>query len=331
MQTRAYGLPRANCASLGGDMGEHIPFSKWHGAGNDYVFVELSRVPSATAHRLIEMAPALARRLSAQHTGIGADGLVLLDVDAGVDLRLLMFNGDGSRGALCGNALRCVGTGLHSGHFGSSPGRSTYQLASDSGVHEVRIAPAGSSSDDAAEVARATVAIGRPRFEAERIPLDPSRTRVFSEGGTTPWEIALDAAGEIWEGLALSMGNPHLVLPLVHSPAELDLAVLGPPLEAHPAFPERVNASFVRLAEDGAIEQRTFERGTGETAACGSGACASVVALTYLLDLPRGVEQRVRMPGGELRVTIAEDGMVWLGGPIERVFWGHFELDAEGL
>lgn len=308
-------------------MGEHIPFSKWHGAGNDYVFVELARVSQDTAHRLIEMAPALARRLSAQHTGIGGDGLVLLDVDAGVDLRLLMFNGDGSRGALCGNALRCVGTGLSSGHFGSAPGRTTYQLASDSGVHEVRIAPGGTSADEARGTA--TVAIGRPRFEAERIPMDPSRTRVFSEGGTTPWEIALDAAGEIWEGLALSMGNPHLVLPLVHSPAELDLALLGPPLEAHPAFPERVNASFVRLAEDGAIEQRTFERGTGETAACGSGACASVVALTYLLDLPVGAEQRVRMPGGELRVTIAEDGMVWLGGPVERVFWGHFELDAE--
>lgn len=302
-------------------MGEQVPFSKWHGAGNDYVFVELSRVSQETAHRLLERAPELARRLSAQHTGIGADGLVLLDVDAGVELRLLMFNGDGSRGALCGNALRCVGAGLYSGHFGSAPGREHYQLASDSGVHAVRIAAEGA----------AMVAIGRPRFEAERIPMDPSRTRVFSEGGTTPWEIALDAAGEIWEGLALSMGNPHLVLPLVHSPAELDLAALGPPLEAHPAFPERVNASFVRLAEDGAIEQRTFERGTGETAACGSGACASVVALTYLLDLPLGVEQRVRMPGGELRVTIAEDGMVWLGGPVERVFWGHFELDVEGL
>lgn len=326
-QAHRNGARLSPCASLGNAMGEHIPFSKWHGAGNDYVFVELSRVPSATAHRLIEMAPALARRLSAQHTGIGADGLVLLDVDAGVDLRLLMFNGDGSRGALCGNALRCAATGLHRGHFGAAAGRESYQLASDSGVHAARITPGDSPEDPA----RATVAIGRPRFEAERIPMDPSRTRVFSEGGSTPWEIALDAAGEIWEGLALSMGNPHLVLPLVHSPAELDLDVLGPPLEAHPAFPERVNASFVRLAEDGAIEQRTFERGSGETAACGSGACASVVALTYLLDLPLGLEQRVRMPGGELRVTIAEDGMVWLGGPVELVFWGHFELDVEGL
>ncbi len=297
-------------------MGERIPFSKWLGASNDYLVVELARVSTAAAAELIARAPELARRLSARHTGIGGDGMVLLERDAAADLRLLMFNSDGSRGGVCGNALRCVGAGSRRGAFGAAPGRDSYTLASDAGVHAVRF-----DADHGA-----TVAIGHPRFEAKDIPLDPAHVRVFRAGGDAPWEIALEAAGEAWEGLALSIGNPHLVLPLVHSPADLDLGELGPPLESHPAFPQRINASFVHLGEDGVIEQRTFERGAGETAACGSGACAAVIALTHLLDLPRGETHRVRMPGGELRVTLADDGVAWLGGPVERVFAGEFEL-----
>jgi diaminopimelate epimerase len=292
-----------------------VAFSKWHGAGNDYVFVEPATLDESVATTLRERAPEIATRISARRTGIGSDGLVLLERDPACDARLVMFNSDGSRGRLCGTALRCAAEGLRRGRFFGAERRDVRSLvlASDAGLHDVRFERG------------VEVALGKPRFAADAIPLQIDAVRVFDAGGDGPWQIGLEAGGEAWEGLALSMGNPHLVLPLVHDPGELDVERLGPPLERHAAFPERVNASFVHLCDDGTLRQRTFERGSGETLSCGSGAAAAVVALTHLLGLSRDRAMRVAMPGGELGVRYTSEGMVWLSGPVECAFEGSFE------
>ncbi len=301
---------------------ERVPFLKLHGAGNDYLFIELEEASPEVVELMVAAGPDWARRFSPRRTGVGADGIVFVLPDENADARLVMFNADGSRGRLCGNALRLVAWRLFEGPRRGAP---EVLLASDAGLHAAR------PGTDPLGRPEPRVNLGRPRFDAQEIPLDPSALRVFGGGASEgPWQVGLQAGPSAWEGLVLSVGNPHLVLPLAHDPRELDLATLGPPLESHPAFPQRVNVNFVQVDERGTLHLRTFERGSGETSACGSGAAASAVALSHLLDLERDLPLRVQMAGGELVVRYDSEGGVWVAGPVAEVFRGSFRWsDAE--
>jgi diaminopimelate epimerase len=304
---------------------DRVPFIKLHGAGNDYLFVELEDASPEVAEALVAAGPRLARHLSPRRTAVGADGIVFVLPDEQADARLVMFNADGSRGRLCGNALRLVAWRLFEGARKGAP---EVLLASDAGLHPAR---PGRDPEGRPEP---RVALGRPRFDAAAIPFEPSAVRVFQEGGPEgPWQVGVEAGASAWEGLVLSVGNPHLVLPLALDPHELDLTVLGPPLENHAAFPERVNVNFLLVDERGVLHLRTFERGSGETSACGSGAAASAVALSHLLGLERDLPLRVRMAGGELIVHYGADGMVWVAGPVAEAFRGSFlsSLGEDGV
>lgn len=297
---------------------ETLPWVVWSGCGNAYAFVDLRGAGSARVAAAVERAPALARGVRAA-AGPGTDGLVLVTDDDRADARLAVWNVDGSRGAVCGNALRCLAR-LVAAERGAPSAE--LLLAGDAGLHPARVAR------DAAGAWHAWVSLARPAFGAAAIPLDAAHPAVVGRAAEGPFRIAVEFAGGRGAGLALSVGNPHLVLPLEVEPEDVAVAELGAALERHRAFPDRVNVSFVRVVDRHTLRQRTYERGSGETAACGSGACAAVVALTATGALERDAEVAVQMRGGTLGVRWSRAGDLWLGGATERLGQGAFELPS---
>ena len=285
-------------------------FTKLHGCGNDYVFVRTEEHSPELAETLRQNAAELSRRWSNRHTGLGADGLVLVEPSPDSDARLVMYNSDGSRGALCVNALRCVARLTW-----EATGRSELLLASDTGNHRARVHPGVGPQF------RVGVELAPPRFAPSAIPLETPG--LDSQEGLDPLAIELGAGGARWDGWALSVGNPHLILPLETDPRDLDVPALGAELERAPCFPDRINVTFAQVLEPGHARLRTFERGSGETAACGSGACAAAVVLTHRLGLRRGSPWKLVYPGGELLATWEQDGRISLEGPAEVAFRGQ--------
>jgi diaminopimelate epimerase len=166
------------------------------------------------------------------------------------------------------------------------------------------------------------VELAAPRFALEAIPANPKALEIIAGPGAGPARVRLTIAGVAWEGLILSVGNPHLIVPLAAPLRDFPVGRLGAALERHPAFPERINVGFLYLAPDGSIALRTFERGSGETLACGSNAVAAVTALCALGAWRRDEEAWIAMPGGTLRATWTRSGPLWLGGPTRWVFSG---------
>lgn len=299
-------------------------FTKLHGCGNDYIFVRTEEHPPAIAAALRQNAPELSRLWSHRQTGVGADGLVLVESSPGADARLVMFNSDGSRGALCVNALRCVARLTH-----EASGKRKLLLASDCGVHRAEVRPGVGAQY------RVRVELAPPSFEPEAIPLDARvlRSRSGEQGDLGshpggPIPLDLPAGGARWTGWALSVGNPHLIVPLETDPAEIDVVGLGRELEKAACFPDRVNVTFAWPKERGLAVLRTFERGSGETAACGSGACAAAVVLTHRLSLMRGSPWRLQYPGGDLEASWEPDSRVLLEGPAEVAYRGQIRWPA---
>ena len=258
-----------------------MTFDKLHGAGND--FICLIAPPG-------EGAAALARRLCARHTGVGADGLLLLDTSDTADFRMIIFNADGSRAAMCGNGIRCavrcaVDRGL-------TPRLSRFSVETDAGLRSVL------PRYEDGEIVSATVDMGAPEI-------------LWAE---QPFEIG----GEVHILTAVSMGNPHAVL---FSDCDGLLRRLGPALQNHPRFPGGINLELVQVLRPDLLRVLVWERGTGETLACGTGACA---ALAAALILGRAAPQaEVRLPGGTLVLTYRSDsGHILLTGPVTRVFTG---------
>jgi diaminopimelate epimerase len=257
-------------------------FSKYHGAGNDFVMiadVDGALGPAGT------LPSDLVAALCDRHTGIGADGVIRV-----VGRYMDYYNADGSVAEMCGNGIRCLV--LHEQHAGRIPVGAEVAISTLAG--DVVVKPAGAG--------RFTVDMGRP---------------VYSEAKT------VDGLA----GTAVSMGNPHFVLFVDEIGRGLDDATvltLGPELELHPDFPLKTNVEFVKITGATSIEMRVWERGCGETLACGSGICAAVVASS--MRERTGPHVAVTMPGGELEVEINEGGHVWLTGPAEEVFDG--EVDA---
>ncbi len=274
-----------------------LHFIKMHGLGNDYVYVDIfaENVPDPVG---------LAPRISDRRRGVGGDGLVLIGPSDKADARMRIFNTDGSEAEMCGNAVRCVGKYLYESGRARKEDLTVETLA---GIRRLRL------DVFAGRVERVRVDMGPPSFDPRALPMNvPEPDFLHRE---------ITAGGEVFLGTAVSVGNPHLVIP-VPDPAALDLPRLGPLLERHPLFPRRVNTEFVRALASDLIEMRVWERGSGETSACGTGACAVLAALAA--NGFTGRSAVVRLPGGDLDIEWAEDGTLYMTGPAEMVFRGEY-------
>lgn len=275
-----------------------MQFVKMHGAGNDYVYVDcLHQPPPKDPGRL-------AVAVSDRHRGIGSDGLVLILPAERADARMRMWNADGSEAGMCGNGLRCVGKYLFDRGRVAGP---EMQIETGSGLRRLRVVESNGPT------ARVTIEMGAPILEAADIPT--------TLPGTPPLEAPLALPDTPLRVSCISMGNPHCVVFVEELNDEAVLG-LGPRVERHPAFPERTNVEFARVVSAEAVEMRVWERGSGETLACGSGACAVAVAGSLTGRTGRRVE--CRLPGGLLEVEWTTTGPVFLTGPAVEVFRGEW-------
>jgi diaminopimelate epimerase len=281
-----------------------LRFTKMQGAGNDFVVLD-----GITQH--VELAPDQLRRLADRRFGIGADQILLVErpPGAGVDFRYRIFNADGGEVEQCGNGARCFVRFVHDRGLTH---KRAIRVETLGGIIEPRL------EDDG----RVTVDMGVPAFEPSRVPFDAEGLVARAEQGDRLWP--LEIGGRTIEFSVLSIGNPHAVQ-VVDDVEQAPLARDGPLIEHHRRFPRRVNAGFMQVLDRRAIRLRVWERGAGETLACGSGACAAAVAgiLRGALDSPVTVHAR----GGELRIAWAGAGRaVLMSGPAQAVFEGEIEL-----
>jgi diaminopimelate epimerase len=269
-----------------------------HGAGNDYVYVDGRREKVRNAARL-------AVEVSDRHTGIGSDGLILIQPSKSADFRMEMYNADGSEGSMCGNGIRCIGKYVY--EHGLTRSRRV-EIETRGGNVNLELHVRGGRVDEV------TVAMGTAR----PIPRAFHRT---ADGRSTAFRAEVAVDGRRFVGTVVSMGNPHFVIE-VEDPTSFPVERYGPLIEKHPDFPSRVNVEFVKALSRRRAVQRTWERGSGETWACGSGACAVAVALHRADRVGRDVAIDLR--GGTLRISLAADGDVRMRGPAVEVFTGDW-------
>jgi len=292
-------------------------FTKMHGLGNDYVYVDCFREQVANPS-------ALAAAISDRHRGVGADGLILICPSEQASVRMRMFNADGSEAQMCGNGIRCVAKYVYDhalaaagGEF-SVPGQQTF--ASSLRVETGRgILTLGLQIAEDGKVEGVCVNMGRPILRGRDIPVSIDADMVVNE--------PLEVAGIRMLMTCVSMGNPHAVF-FCEDVAAVDLEHFGPLIERHPRFPERVNAHFVRVVAPDEFTMRTWERGSGITLACGTGACACAVAGVLAGRCERVV--RAHLPGGDLDLNWSEqDDCVYMTGPAVEVFSGDWPAQAD--
>ncbi|AOG22741.1 diaminopimelate epimerase [Acidovorax sp. RAC01] len=286
-----------------------IRFTKMQGAGNDFVVLD------ETAGRL-GLTAAHYRFLADRHFGVGADQILTVrpSPSEGIDFEYVIHNADGGEVEQCGNGARCFARFVRDKGLSTSD---TLRVQTRSGVIAPRLTPDG----------RVTVDMGRPVFEPARVPFDAAGLAPVDQGSGQKWPLALDMNGSIATVLIaiVSMGNPHAVQ-LVDDVDTAPVALTGPLIENHPRFPQRVNAGYLQVVDRGHVRLRVFERGSGETLACGTGACAAVVSGIRLGLLDATVQVDTR--GG--RLTIAWSGdeadSVFMTGPATTVFEGQIDL-----
>ena len=275
-------------------------FTKMHGAGNDYVYVD--------ARRMDKDWPALSVAMSDRHTGIGADGLILAMESNTANFRMRMFNSDGSEGAMCGNGLRClVSFAFNNGVI--SPDTSPVVVETMSG--DLEVVPKW----DGAEVVWARVGMGEPSVAVEDIP-------VAVENQSMLMDHPLCVEGTTFMINAVSMGNPHAVAFIDTPVDDVELDKIGPLVEHHPLFPKRINFEIVNVLDDNHVKARVWERGSGLTEACGTGACA--IGVIGRLKRHTKSDLTVSLPGGDLIVQWPGHGQVFLEGPVAKVFEGDW-------
>lgn len=260
-------------------------FTKMQGLGNDYVFLDCTK-------RTPENLPDLAVKLSDRHWGVGSDGLICILPSASADFQMRIFNADGSEGEMCGNGIRCVGKYVYDHRMIQ---RETVVIDTLAGRKQLYLA------EEHGTVVSVTVDMGIPY---------PSPSE--------QWTVL----GNQYQVYPISMGNPHVVL-FLETVQELNLAEIGPAFSCHPSFPDRTNVEFTERRGEGRLFVRVWERGSGETMACGTGACAAAVAACIAGIVSR--EVTVTMPGGDLTVCWSEEnGHVYLTGPAVTVFEGDW-------
>lgn len=281
-----------------------MEFTKMHGCGNDYVYVD------CTQNELINPGE-IAVKVSDRHFGIGSDGLILIKKSDKADFFMEMYNADGSQGKMCGNGIRCVGKYVYDNGLTSKTDISVETL---SGIKYLKLNVADG------RVKTVCVNMGSPILNASDIPVKTE----LSDNGKTVINKPINIDGKIYEMTCVSMGNPHAVV-FVDSTDEFPVDVIGPKFENNPVFPERTNTEFVELVDRTHLKMRVWERGSGETWACGTGTCATVVAAVLNGLCDNSVE--VKLLGGILNITWdRNENVVYMEGPAETVFKGTIEI-----
>lgn len=279
---------------------KQMKFTKMHGCGNDYIYVNCleETVPNPSK---------VAKVLSDRHFGIGSDGLILIKPSDIADFQMEMYNADGSESAMCGNGVRCIAKYVYD--YGLTE-KTKIELETKAGIKYLDL------KIEDGKVAMVTVDMGSPVLEGKKVPVALDKEKVVAE--------PITVGDKEYEFTAVSMGNPHAVM-FVDSTEAIEIEKIGPLFEFHPMFPERVNAEFIEILDRKRVNMRVWERGTGETLACGTGACASVVAcvLNGLTDN----EVFVHLLGGDLLVKYDQkQNKVFMTGPATTVFDGEVDI-----
>ena len=277
-----------------------MKFTKMHGLGNDYVYVNCFE-------EKIDNPPAVARFVSDRHFGIGSDGLIMINPSKAADFEMEMYNADGSRGEMCGNGIRCVAKYVYD--YGLTD-KTQISVETLGGIKYLDL------TVEDGKVSLVKVDMGKPELEADRIPIISEREQVIDE--------PIEVDGKEYHMTGVSMGNPHAVI-YVDDVKGLDLEKTGPKFENHERFPKRINTELVHCIDRQTVEMRVWERGSGETLACGTGACA--VAVSSILNNLTDTQVTVKLLGGDLQIEWdREKDRVFMTGPATVVFDGVIDI-----
>lgn len=278
-----------------------MKFTKMHGCGNDYVYVNCFE-------ETIENPNETAKFVSDRHFGIGSDGMICIHPSDKADFRMAMYNSDGTEGAMCGNGVRCIAKYVYD--YGLTD-KTTITIETKGGIKELDL------TVEDGKVTWVNVDMEAPVLEADKIPVIYDEEKKVIDK-----PVIVD--GREYRITCVSMGNPHGVV-FVDSVVDLDIEKLGPMFEHHPMFPDRVNTEFIQVVDDHTIRMRVWERGAGETLACGTGACASAYA-SYL-NQKTGNKVLVHLLGGDLQIEYDEEKhTIFMKGPATKVFDGEIDL-----
>lgn len=283
-----------------------VNFTKMHGCGNDYIYVNMFETPVFDYEKA-------AIALSDRHFGIGGDGIILVCPSDQADAKMRIFNADGSEGMMCGNGIRCVGKYVYDHGIAK---KDVLAIDSLSGVKTLHMI----TKNGKAVAAR--VDMGAAILSPAQIPVNLPGERAVA--------VPVEVAGKEYKITCVSMGNPHAVVFVDHDPMELDLPGIGPAFEHHPLFPQRVNTEFVRVLDSHTLQMRVWERGSGETWACGTGTCASAVAAVLNGYCPKNEDILVHLRGGDLTIRYTDE-TVYMTGPAATAFTGSVDLTDYGL
>lgn len=277
-------------------------FTKMHGCGNDYVYVNCFK-------EKIDNPEQVARLVSDRHKGIGSDGLILIQPSKVADFKMAMYNADGSLGAMCGNGVRCIAKYVYD--YGLTD-KTSISLETKAGIKYLDL------TVEQGKVVMVKVNMGHPILSAREIPVKADTEQVI--------DAPVVAGGHEYRMTCVSMGNPHAVI-FVEDTDSLPLMELGPLFEYHEVFPDRVNTEFVQIIDRKNVKMRVWERGSGETLACGTGTCATAVAC--VINGLTEDEITVQLRGGEIIVKYdREEDIVWMTGPATVVFDGEIHLEV---
>ena len=278
-----------------------LKFTKMEGIGNDYVYIDATKND-------IQLSPEQIQKLSDRNFGIGGDGVIFIRPSSAADFQMDMYNSDGSYSEMCGNGIRCVGKYIYDHGLTSSL---TPKIETGNGVLTLDLQKNSSN-----KIEMVTVNMGEPILKPSLIPIK------WSDENNVINQI-ITVEDQEYHFTSVSMGNPHCVI-FVDDPDKIPLHEVGPKLEHHELFPKRVNAEFVSLKGKDHLYQRTWERGTGETLACGTGACA--VAVSAFLTGRTGRKVQIDLRGGSLFIEWSENGSVFMTGPATEVYTGLIDL-----
>ena len=277
-----------------------LKFTKMHGAGNDYIYINCFE-------ETVKNPEKLAIKVSDRHFGIGSDGLILISPSDKADFKMNIYNADGSEGMMCGNGIRCVSKYVYDNGMTD---KDEISVETRSGIKLIKM------NVENGKVVSARVNMGEPILEAEKIPTKFDGENVIRQ------KLTID--GKEYEVTCVSMGNPHCIV-YVDDVKDIDLEKIGPKFENNEMFPERINTEFVHVVSDTELDMRVWERGSGETLACGTGSCAVTVASVLCGYCKRNTEIKINLLGGTLTDIWTDGGDVYMTGPAATVCTGEIE------
>ena len=277
-----------------------LKFTKMHGAGNDYIYINCFE-------ETVKNPEKLAIKVSDRHFGIGSDGLILISPSDKADFKMNIYNADGSEGMMCGNGIRCVSKYVYDNGMTD---KDEISVETRSGIKLIKM------NVENRKVVSARVNMGEPILEAEKIPTKFDGENVIRQ------KLTIDE--KEYEVTCVSMGNPHCIV-YVDDVKDIDLEKIGPKFENNEMFPERINTEFVHVVSDTELDMRVWERGSGETLACGTGSCAVTVASVLCGYCKRNTEIKINLLGGTLTDIWTDGGDVYMTGPAATVCTGEIE------